>query len=343
MSEVQVLSKLPALLHRFSGRTRTWGALRVLVYLACVNGVCGVIWARSAWADAERAAENVGLTLLQKLAPLSGAGGSVQPIVVNGERILFASLTTPLAPREVLDRFDQHCQVFGNGLRAEIGKLPRLAENALPDRLLDPARWAIWRDEADDGGVGQLGCIAQPDDGLRGLVARLGAFRDTGEVSKLGEARYVVARRSAEGNSTHVLALWPDGAFNLGAMVASDGDAPGSDSGHVPRPPDARRVLSATVPDQPYALRMYDSRRSRAELLDFYDREMQQRGWTARPVAPERGRGDRFVVQHSEWRSFTNGTVALLVATDALKDGEFGVTLIEMGSAGAAHTVATQP
>jgi hypothetical protein len=337
-----VLSTLPALLRRSVSRARIWGALRVLLYLVCLNGVCGVIWARSARADAERALENAGLALLRQLAPLSGTGGGVQPIVVNGERILFASLLTPLAPAEVVDRFDRHCQSGGKNLREEIGKLPLHAGRPLPAPLLDPARWAIWRDQAEDGHIAQLGCLAQPDDGLRGLITRLGAFRDTGEVSKLGEARYVVARRSADGKSSHVLALWPDGAFNLRAMVASEGDAPGRDSEHVPRPPDARRVLSATLPDQPYALRMYDSRRSRPDLLGFYDRELGQRGWVGRPVAPE-GRSDKFVVQHSEWRSFTKGTVALLVATDALENGQIGVTLIEMGSAGAAHAFATEP
>jgi hypothetical protein len=320
-------------------RARFWGVARVFAYVFVLNAVLAVLCVRWAWADAEKAVATAGLTLLQRLGPIPASG--VQPIVVNGQRLFFASHQTSLAVAEVLNVFDRHCQENSSNLGEELGKLPaRFGAIDFPERLRDPARWAVVREEARDGEAGQLGCLAQPrEGGLSAVVKRLQAFVESGDLSRLGDARFVTARRAEDGKSTHVLALWTEGTFNFTNMFLSDGDAPGRDPEHLPRPPEARRVFSAEVPDQPYAIRMYDSTQARPALLSFYDGEMKRRGWAARPVAPKPG-GDDFVIEHPESRAFTRNGAALIVTTDSLEGGKTGVTLIEMGGSGAAHAVA---
>jgi hypothetical protein len=320
-------------------RARFWGMARVFAYVLVLNVLLAVLCVRWAWADAEKAVETAGLALLRQLGPMPTTG--VQPIVVNGQRLFFASHQTSLGVPEVLNVFDRHCQENSSKLGEELGKLPaRMGAVEFPERLRDPARWAIVREEARDGDAGQLGCLAQPrEGGLSAVVKRVQAFVESGDLSKLGDARFVAARRAEDGKSTQVLALWTDGPFRFTDMFLSEGDAPGSDPQHVPRPPDAKRVFSAEVPDQPYALRMYDSTKARPALLGFYDGEMKKRGWTARPVAPKPG-SDDFVIDHPESRAFTKNGSALLLTTDALDGGKTGVTLIEMGGSGAAQAVA---
>jgi hypothetical protein len=320
-------------------RTRFWGIARVFAYVLVLNAVLAVLFVRWAWADAEKGVQTAGLTLLRQLGPMPASG--VQPIVVNGQRLFFAAHYTSLGVAEVLNVFDRHCQENSSKLGEELGKLPaRFGAIDFPERLRDPSRWAVVREEAREGDVGQLGCLAQPrEGGLSAVLKRLQAFVESGDLSKLGDARFVTARRTEDGKSTQVLALWTEGTFNFRDMFLSEGDAPGNDSPHVPRPPDARRVFSAEVPDQPYALRMYDCTRPRPALLSFYDAEMKRRGFTARPVAPKPG-SDQFVVEHPESRAFTKNGAALLVTTESLEGGKTGVTLIEIGSSGAAHAVA---
>jgi hypothetical protein len=320
-------------------RARFWGLARVFAYVVVLNTALAVLCVRWAWADAEKGVETAGLALLRQLGPMPASG--VQPIVVNGQRIFFASHYTSLGVADVLSVFDRHCQENSSKLGEELGKLPaRFGAIDFPERLRDPSRWAVVREEARDGEAGQLGCLAQPrEGGLSAVLKRLQTFVESGDLSKLGDARFVTARRTEDGKSTQVLALWTEGTFNFRDIFLSEGDAPGSDPQHVPRPPDARRVFSAEVPDQPYALRMYDSTRPRAALLSFYDTEMKRRGFAPRPVAPKPG-SDDFVIEHPESRAFTKNGSALLVTTDSLEGGKIGVTLIEMGGSGAAHAVA---
>jgi hypothetical protein len=62
-------------------------------------------------------------------------------------------------------------------------------------------------------------------------------------------------------------------------MFPSTGDAAGNDSRVLPRPPRARRTLSAGIEGMPYVVRTYSSREPLPQLKDFYARWMKQRGW----------------------------------------------------------------
>jgi hypothetical protein len=69
-------------------------------------------------------------------------------------------------------------------------------------------------------------------------------------------------------------------------MFPARGDADGADSPVVPRPPSARRILSAAAAQAPFGLRVYDSSDSRDSLRRFYDEEMASLGWN--PAGEER-------------------------------------------------------
>jgi hypothetical protein len=123
--------------------------------------------------------------------------------------------------------------------------------------------------------------------------------------------------------------VWTDAPFNLMAMTStSGGDAPGTDPSDMPRPPESRRLLSATVDTAVYASRVYESRLSPAEIADAYDRMMPERGWSQK-------------VQNGDVRVYTRRDVSVFVTptprpprvsdTPTEADGQSLVSLLHMG------------
>lgn len=311
------------------------GSLRVVTFLAALNLAFTASQLPSATASAEEHVKQGGLRLLEQLGPSLVGAPAVASI--NGQRMSLGSKLTPLGVEEVLERFEQHCQQQSGGLREELGRLPAaLAGAALPESLRDPSRWLSSRQMAADGKAGQLACIARPNDagGLRGLYQSALAFAETGDVGKVGEARYIVARRDEASGQTHVLAMWTEGSFDIPSMFPEQGDVPGSDPTGVPRPPAAKRVLSAEIAEHPYALRMYDSERSHAEVLDHYARGMRARGWRQHHLPPN----DAGFDLNEHVSAYSRDGSALIVVVQQTPREKTGVTLIEMGSAGFVHT-----
>ncbi|MFT3774350.1 MAG: hypothetical protein QM820_54005 [Minicystis sp.] len=120
---------------------------------------------------------------------------------------------------------------------------------------------------------------------------------------------------------THVVAAWTEGSFNVYALLPEAGkDAPGSDPQHAPRPPNAQRILSADIEGVPYAVRIYDTSASPADVVKVYDAEMAGRGWAPAFGVPGEG---------PEQRAFTRPGADLIVITN--RDGDRTlVSLVEM-------------
>jgi hypothetical protein len=311
------------------------GAFRVLTFLTIANLAGTAFYLPRARAAAEELAVSRGLAVLRQLDPM--LQGSDQAMSINGQRMFLASRTTPLELKAVLALFEQDCQASSGGLSEQLGKLPtQFQGSAIPEQLRDPSRWFTVRQE--DGAAGQVTCFARSDSpgGLKGLISRLSAFAETGELSELGDARYIVARRDESTQLTHVLAMWTEGSFNVLRMFPKSGDAPGRDSSVVPRPPNSVRVLSAEPPDKPYALRMYDSEQAPAEILSGYTKVMEARGWSS-ITAPQSSEVDL----NESSRTFTKDGRAVIVVVNTTPEQKSGVNLIEMGNQGFA-TVATR-
>lgn len=318
---------------------RLRGALRAAAFLAVANLTFSALMLPQARAAAEEAAKQSGLELLKQIGPT--LVGAPEFALINGQRMSLASKLTPLGVEQVIERFGQHCREHSAGLASEIAALPKgaAALEQLPQELRDPSRWLSSATIANDHQVGQIACIARKDSGggLKGLVDRIVAFTESGDLAEIGDARYVVARRDEASGQTHVLAMWTEGKFNIPEMFSSSGDAPGTDSAAVPRPPDARRVLSAEMAHRSYAIRMYDTQRSNEEVLSYYEQQLEPSGFLVHPLPHASAELDL----NDHVRAFSKDGAAVVVVTTRTPAEQTGVSIIELGSMGFSKASAT--
>jgi hypothetical protein len=298
------------------GRGRLRGAVRVAAYAACL-GLLGVALSASLGrAEARERLGRAGLELLEALGPRFV--GEPQAVLINGQPMFLASKLVADDVAGVLDGFEQYCT--------------RDAPKSAGPLGADPYTWLRSRLENTDGSEGHIACLVprEPVHGLPRLLERASAFAHSGDLAELGEVRYAVARRNSESNSTHVLTMWTEGAFNVRAMFTEEGDAPGDDPADLPRPRAARRVLSARLANHPYSLRFYDSEASHASVLDGYAEDMAARDWSALTL-PARGHGHDM---NQNVHVFVRDGRAVIVTVSDTPAGKTGVSLLEMESTG---------
>jgi len=304
---------------------------RVGALLTCMNLLGAALYLPRARAAAEQFAVARGLQVLKQLGPV--LMDTEQAMTINGQRMFLAARTTPMPMKEVLGVFERDCHENSGGIAEQLGQLPQeIRGTPIPEQLRDPARWFTLREE--DEQAGQVTCFVRQssEGGLSGLIARLSAFAKSGDLGELGDARYVVARHDASTGLTRVMALWTEGSFKVLELFPKQGDAPGSDSSTVPRPPNSVRVLSAQVPDKPYALRLYDSDETPTEILDHYQRMLPAQGWSQLPVPTT---PDIDINDFS--RTFTKQGRAAIVVVNTTPQQKSGVSLIELGNTGFAN------
>jgi hypothetical protein len=290
---------------------------RLAVYSAAVSLALGALAARSVYGDVKSSAFSMGRELGQL-----GDVGTKRPLRINGEPIFIASTTEDVSVQQVLDDTEARCKQASAGMAAELEHLSESLKKHLP-KDASPSRAAgILREDHGDSGV--VACLIREDGapagGIKDVVARLSAMMKTGDLSAVGRLRYVFAEKTKSGR-THVVAAWTEGPFNLYALLPAAGkDAPGSDPQLAPRPPSAQRVLSADVEGMPYAVRIYDSKATPAEVVKTYDDTMAARGWEPAFGVPGEG---------PEQRAFTRPGADLIVITS--RDGDRTVvSLVEM-------------
>lgn len=314
-------------------RVRWAGVARVALYLMLINFGVTYLLMRSAYAGAEKTVKRLGDELTKQLG--SRLIGEPQAMSVNGQLLFLSAKETDLSVKAVLDQFDSHCVAHSGGLREEFAKMPGFDQRklALPASMRDPGRIGVVRSDAtnaDDGETeAHLVCIAQPEGtkGVAGVIDHVNEFLKTGDLSRIGEMRYVAARKVGDGK-TQVIAIWTEGVFNIEAMFPDTGDVPGSDTPGVPRPPSSIRRLSAVVPDHPYALRSYDAAAPRADVLAFYDQKMVADGWTQLPAAMGEKEPE---LKPVDARVFSRDGRALIIAASEDGANQTGLTIIEMG------------
>jgi hypothetical protein len=142
-----------------------------------------------------------------------------------------------------------------------------------------------------DGDGGFVACFPamrgldpeQTIDAARAVIGR-------GDARGLGAFVYTYAHRTARG--AHVVeATLP--ALDLGAMFPAGSDAPGADVPGVPRPANARRILSAEVPGDSYRIAVYAVDGEPRAIAAAVEDDLVTAGWELRPV---RDRGDAHLV-----------------------------------------------
>jgi hypothetical protein len=253
-------------------RRRFAGAARVFGYAMCVSTLGALGASRAVYASFGEGALHAG----RELEGLGDALGGTKTIFLNGAAMNVSTAFTDQAPGEVLDRFEAVCRNQPEFLVRALSDLPAtLLEKAhvTPDRI-----WRLGIVRHEEGGEGVLTCFT--DDrpaSLHDIADRVHAFEHSKDLAEFGHFHYVYVKKTSQG--THVRALWTEGEFNLGKLFPTEGDAEGFDSGAVPRPPNARRILSVTSAQVPYGVHVYRSTESEKALRSFYASEMAARGW----------------------------------------------------------------
>jgi hypothetical protein len=287
---------------------------RVAVYVGCVSSLATGLVIRSAYGDVKETALALG-SELAKIDPNRGSG----PLVLNGQNIYVASTVESVSVEQVLDSVEAHCEHNGDGIRAELQDMSASLKKPAPKR--GRAARGIMREEAE--GRGMVACFAEgrfdPDSDS---LERFELFAETGDLSAFGNLRYVYATETPSGR-THIVSAWTDGRFELGSMFPSTGeDAPGSDPVRTPRPPGSRRILSATLDDAPYSVRVYEAQSTAADVLRPYDASMTESGYSV--LVSEEG---------TNHRVYSRAGVDLFVT--ATEDGDQAViSLIEIDGRG---------
>jgi hypothetical protein len=179
---------------------------------------------------------------------------TARTVHVNGLSLRVMSGHTHDDLASVLDFFDTRCGAAAGGPEQQMAALRSGAGAALA--AIDPGLLRpVLRSERP--GQGYVACL---DPGVahlepERLLTRLEAFAATMDVAQLGDLRFVWAR--AERDATAYVAVWTEGPVRLDRMFPAEGDVPGVDPPTVPRPPQARRMLSAWQERQAALLTAY--------------------------------------------------------------------------------------
>jgi hypothetical protein len=259
-------------------RRRVFGMLRVGLYLAVVASIGTVLLVRRALGEIREQTATLGKELL----PLADLLESTTVLRVNGEPLFFSMTVTHETVHKALDRVEENCKTNPGPFAADVEDIVHKIPATMPgaeqiQRLLRMA--ALTRDEAADHGT--VMCLTGSE-GARPKGLSADAFAQTRDLGALGNLRYVTASQGSveegEQDVTKVFAVWTEGHFRLDRLEPPVvGDAPGSDSVFVPRPPESVRIFSAEAVESPYSVRIYETNSVPEAVFAFYDRAMQ--GW----------------------------------------------------------------
>lgn len=226
-----------------------------------------------------RAKANLGEVMLSLGAQLmlyanARSQSAPRQILVNGLSLHLSTGTSADPPRRVLDAFAAMCKQRAGHL------LRRLAARDLVRRGLDSELGlldGVLR--VGDDRRGALACfdVGTPELSLEELVERAERVAETGDFSALGALRYVSVEGTPEGS--FFVASWSEGSLRLSQAFPAQGDAPGRDPDGVPRPPRARRILSASERGRSEHVGVYVSQARSDELARFYRTELAARGF----------------------------------------------------------------
>jgi hypothetical protein len=251
-------------------------AIRLSVFLTFVAVLLTIISARVLYADVKDVAMSAGHELLG----LGDLTHDAETVWFNGARFHHASLIVKPSVAEVLDRVEEHCEKAPNVLGRALLELPEkeLAKH-LGEKPSPAFRHGVFREQTKAGTSGMVICFVDEEAySIPGIQERLDRFQQTHDITAFGKFRYTFAEKLPRGD-TEVVTMWADSGLDLRAMFPSDGDAAGTESEVLPRPPNARRTLAANAEGLPYAVRLYDTKDSVETVQRFYDSWMKAHGF----------------------------------------------------------------
>jgi hypothetical protein len=251
-------------------------SIRLSVFLTFVAVVLTFLSARVLYADVKEIALSAGHELLG----LHDLTHDAEAVSFNGAPFHHASLVVKSGVREVLDRIEEHCEKAPNIIGRGFLEIPeKELEKKLGEKPTRAFRHGVFREEAKDESHGMVVCFVDEEDyGVSEIPKRLERFRATRDLTVFGKLRYTYAEKLKSG-ATEVVTMWADRGLDIRSMFPSAGDAAGTDSDVLPRPPAARRILSANAEGLPYAVRLYDSGENADKVRAFYDSWMEAHGF----------------------------------------------------------------
>ncbi|MEM9190051.1 MAG: hypothetical protein AAGF12_12785, partial [Myxococcota bacterium] len=254
--------------------------LRVSAFLLCVYlAVLGFLM-HQARAQVSEVLMGLGVEMLR----YEGAEYQEAPrtLYLNGQRILMATGIANHSLDRVLDFYESRCMDHDGELGEQIAELMSADPDVgdIDSSLLD----ATLREAS--GSKGFVACLDTGRDRLEqeALAERVDRYRRYADVSELGDMRYIYAEESD--GTTLFVTFWTEGSFKIAEMFPEEGDAPGQDVDGVPRPPNARRILSAWEQGHPQSFTMYLQEGTGASLEEFYRGAMDD--WTLMEIDPSR-------------------------------------------------------
>lgn len=289
-------------------RSRRRSFLRRLLYLAATGVSLAVVSGYGLYAQARESALGFGA----ELAQIGALGAGAEEFLINGQRFRYLVDVREGEPAQLLDQVQAECASEPGAFSSALAQLAQAAARigAEPASSL---RQGVLRSERD--GRGMIVCFQGDGGGLTGVAQGLRELVHSGRLGALGRVRYVYAEPIAAGQS-RVSALWTDEGLDPSALFPSAGDAPGSDSPWIPRPPASRRTLSAAAQGTPFTLLGYASQLPPPELGRFYAGRLALLGFQ-----PAAASAEATVYQRPDG--------AQLFLSLFAEDGETQVTLIE--------------
>lgn len=309
------------------------GIFRVSAYGSFAFTVAALLASRAVYADVKEAT----LAASRQLAHLSDLTSGAETLRVNGEELHRASAFTGQSLHEVLDRYEAYCTQNPGALGRAMEDIPaaltqqadaQFQKLAVPVLSVPLLKLGIVREEAPDHGM--VACFADDPD-VPGsasearpvkLAGRVERYLSTGNLSAFGRFRQVYVERARNGE-THVVTTWANGDLNVGKMFPAEGDAQGTDSPFLPRPPQARRLLSGSAEGMPFGVRVYESTAQPEALWKTYETFLSDKGFHV--VDDPKTSATRTYLR--------NDTVEIFV-TVTEDDGKAYVTLLETAASG---------
>lgn len=256
-------------------RAHLAGMLRVSLFSALLAIVAVLLLGQRVHAYGEEMLERFGDHMLKYAQ--AAHQGEPSEVRVNGARFFISTGNIEASVGEVLDHFHAKCQDGNGRLHEQWGSLAKRRH-----LRVNRFRWGpidgVYRAGGDTTGV--LACAETGQGQLppEQLLSRIRQVMDSGDLSKLGDLRYVYVMRDV--GRTAFVALWSEGALNWKQMFPRRGDAPGNDPPGVPRPDGTRRVLSTYPLAQRASLNMYQANQRADDLVEFYARELPRAGFS---------------------------------------------------------------
>ena len=312
MLQVQWLTRMVA-------PARVW---RLTLYLAGVFFVLSLVTARLLRAQTREALLGLG----HQISGLTELTSGAETLLVNGQRFHHAVVTLEEPLTTVLDRVEHRCVQSPGLLARALAPMPLSGHTSLPE-------WArkasVLREEA--GQKGMLVCfVKSQSEDSRSIGVALERLTSQSDASELGAVIYTFAEH-ADGR-TRVSTIWTDSGLNFFDLFGAEGDAHGTDSSVLPRPPHARRTLVVAADGAPFGVRVYESSESVDAIRSYYAQRMQKTG--SRAVAENR---------EYETTAFLRNTGELALVSLSVFGDRTYVTLTEAGRMDATVTALAAP